>query len=107
MLFHRGDVSIHHKSGHFVVDNAKDGFSLHQLDGATFIRSFAPRVPLKNTWPKQVAFGENGNVVVGGSDHGAVYIFEKRSGHTLQIMEGPQHLLMHTITVRLVDVWVT
>ena len=31
-------------------------------------------------FPKQVAFGEKGDVVVGGSDHGLVYVFDWKTG---------------------------
>lgn len=59
----------------FVVDNARDGFNMHQLDNGAFIRTLLTGSPVKH-FPKQVAFGEDCKVVVGGSDHGAVYLFD-------------------------------
>jgi hypothetical protein len=36
---------------------------------------------------KQVAFAEEGRVVVGGSEHGVVYIFNRLSGLTLATLD--------------------
>lgn len=76
---------------HLVVDDAEDGFALYRLEGAKFIRRLANRYPSINTCPKQVAFGESGKVVVGGSDHGRVYVFDKDTGElreTLIVCDG-------------------
>ena len=62
----------------FVVDNAFDGFDLYQLDKgkAHLLRNFPTGTPTMRT-PKQVTFCEEGRVVVGGSDHGVMYVFDR------------------------------
>ncbi|KAG1827997.1 hypothetical protein EV424DRAFT_1536998 [Suillus variegatus] len=36
--------------------------------------------------PKQVAFGEEGKVVVGGSDNGLVYVFDRKTGDIIETL---------------------
>ena len=80
-----------------MVDNATDGFSLYDLETGKFIRKFPTSVP-KKTHPKQVTYGEGNRIVVGGSDHGAVYVFDRKSGKPLDVLhhanQGPVHTVM-------------
>ncbi|KAG1882038.1 hypothetical protein C8R48DRAFT_562525, partial [Suillus tomentosus] len=94
-----GHAAVHQKRGVFVVDNAADGFTLYRLDGneepvRTFITA-TPRVSV----PKQVAFGAEGRLVVGGSDNGSVYVFERKSGKLLDTLRHSNAGLVQTITV--------
>ena len=68
-----------------MVDNTIDGFSLHQLDTGAYIRTFSTGTPIKGM-PKQVAFGEACQIIVGGSDHSAVYVFDRRTGQRLDVL---------------------
>lgn len=44
-------------------------------------------------------FGEDGKVVVGGSDHGVVYVFDRRTGSQLDILHHANAGLVQTIVV--------
>ncbi|KAF8587774.1 hypothetical protein K439DRAFT_1337198, partial [Ramaria rubella] len=66
----------------FVVDNATNGFDIHQLDNGAHIRTLPTGIPKKRV-PKQVTFGEDSQIIVGGSDHGIVYLFERESGRLI------------------------
>jgi glucose dehydrogenase len=46
-----------------------------------------------------VLFGEDGKVVVGGSDHGSIYVFDRRTGEQLQALKHADGTVL-TITVR-------
>lgn len=81
------------------MDNARNGFDLHQLDNATYIRTFPTGNPIK-VLPKQVAFGEDSRVIIGGSDHGAVYVFDRKTGKPLQVLHHAGNGLVQTIAVR-------
>ncbi len=48
--------------------------------------------------PRQVVFTEESRVVVGGSDHGAVYVFGRKSGTVLQILKHAAKGLVQTVT---------
>jgi hypothetical protein len=76
-----------------------NGFNLHQLDNGAHIHNFLTGTPRKRV-PKQVAFGENSKVVVGGSDHGAAYIFDRETGTTLDLIRHADRGLVQTVTVR-------
>ncbi|KAG2358556.1 hypothetical protein BDR07DRAFT_1379317 [Suillus spraguei] len=78
-----GHAAVYSKRGVFIVDNATDGFTLYRLEGDV---------------PKQVAFGEEGKVVVGGSDHGLVYIFDRKTGETLETLHHADTGLVQTIS---------
>ncbi|KAG1734252.1 uncharacterized protein EDB91DRAFT_1084156 [Suillus paluster] len=70
------------KAWGFVIDNATDGFTLYHLEGkGEPVRTFMTALPSMSV-PKQVAFGEEGKVVAGGSDNGLAYIFNRKMGQT-------------------------
>ena len=46
-----------------------------------------------------MAFGEQGSIIVGGSDHGAIYVFDANNGSTLDVIQHSRGLL-GTIAVR-------
>jgi hypothetical protein len=98
IFFTSGSAAISDRRNQFVVDNNLDGFSLHQLEDGAYIRTFSTGRPKKGV-PKQVAFGEDSKVVVGGSDHGAVYVFDRRTGATLDILHHADEGLVQTLTV--------
>lgn len=82
-----------------VVDNADDGFDMFSSASWHFIRMFDTGEP-ETGGPKGVAFGEEGNVVVTGSDQGTVFVFDV-NGHKQTIrlpFDGCR--LVHRVTVR-------
>ncbi|KAI6028915.1 hypothetical protein F5J12DRAFT_780425 [Pisolithus orientalis] len=76
-----GNVSaaVHLKKGLFMINNAMNGFTMYHLDGAQSIRTFLTDLPPSLAIPKQVGFGEEARVVIGGSDSGCVYIFDRKT----------------------------
>lgn len=85
-----------------MVDNVTDGFDLHQTDDGAFVRTFSTGVATRRV-PKQVAFTEDSQVVVGGSDHGSVYVFDRKSGTRLDVLQHSSSGLVQTIAVREFD----
>ena len=75
-----------------------NGFSLHQLDNGAYIQMFPTGTPIK-AMPKQVAFAEDSRLVVGGSDHGSVYVFDRRTGAPLDVLHHADKGLVQTVTV--------
>ena len=73
-------VSLDHRI--CVIDNVSNGFDIYRLDSGHFIRTLVTREPIR-TYPKGVAFANNCQAIIGGSDHGYVYIFERKSGRIL------------------------
>ncbi|KAF8582630.1 hypothetical protein K439DRAFT_1618146 [Ramaria rubella] len=79
MISH-ANISV--KYNQFIVDNVTDGFDIHQLDNGAHIHTL-PTGILKKRVPKQVTFVEDSQIIVGGSDHGIVYLFEGESGRLI------------------------
>ena len=63
------------------------------------VRTFPTGTPIKR-FPKQVAFGEDDTVVVGGSDHGVIYVFDRKTGDVLDTIIHSRRGLVQTVTVR-------
>ncbi|KAG1865293.1 hypothetical protein F4604DRAFT_1586174 [Suillus subluteus] len=94
-----GHAAVNQKRGVFVVDNATDGFTLYRLEGDEEpVRTFVTAAPSVSV-PKQVAFGAEGRLVIGGSDHGSVYAFERKSGKVFATLCHSNTGLVQTIAV--------
>ncbi|KAG1809291.1 uncharacterized protein BJ212DRAFT_1302540 [Suillus subaureus] len=60
-------------------------FSLHQLDDGACIWTYNTD-PVK-TFPKQVIFGKKATLVIGGSNAGIIYVFDKNEGTLKQELQ--------------------
>ncbi|KAG2746302.1 hypothetical protein P692DRAFT_20739561, partial [Suillus brevipes Sb2] len=88
-----GHAAVNQKRGVFMVNNAADGFTLYRLEGDEEpVRTFVTAAPSMSV-PKQVAFGAEGRLVVGGSDNGS------ESGKLLNTLRHSDAGLVQTITV--------
>jgi hypothetical protein len=81
-----------------VVDNVGSGFDIYKVDSGNFVRTLSTGDPLK-TYPKGVAFVDNSHAIVGGSDHGRVYIFECKTGKVLHKLKHSKQGGAETIAV--------
>ncbi|KAK0487937.1 WD40-repeat-containing domain protein [Armillaria novae-zelandiae] len=87
------------------IDDPAEGAAIYKLqDGAPRVRTFA--VPVKKSRrPRQVAFGEGGKVVVSGSDHGVVYVYERRTGAKMNELKVDHEDWVQTLaTMRLKEI---
>jgi hypothetical protein len=81
------------------MDNAIDGFDMFQLDGGVkLLRKFITKTVDVRT-PKQVVFCEEGKALVGGSDHGLVYVFDRRSGEGIDEIPHADGGMVQTVSV--------
>jgi hypothetical protein len=85
LTWNSGHATINYARSQFVVDNVSNGFDLHQLDNGSFVRNYPTERP-KKRFPRRVAFGEDGKVIVDESDHGVVHVFDRRTGSQLDIL---------------------
>ena len=82
-----------------VIDNITTGFDVYPIYRSTPLHSF--EVPTTRKYVKMAVFGEKGSVVVGGSDHGKVYIFDLKAPQiTRTITHGNPTSLIQVVTVR-------
>ena len=49
---------------------------------------------------KHVVFGENGEVIVGGSDYGKVYVFDRKTGAPLEVLSHAPTGMVQAVVVR-------
>jgi len=81
-----------------VIDNVNNGFDIYKIDSGNFVRTLVTRDPIK-TYPKGVAFANHGQAIVGGSDHGRAYIFERKSGRVITTLNHGKDEGVQTIGV--------
>jgi len=67
-----------------VVDNLTSRYELYSMDGTSPTRSF--EIPNERLYVKMVKFAENGAVIIGGSDHGCVYVFNINNSEPAQVL---------------------
>ena len=94
-----GEADILSEGGRIVVDNTTSGFEFHRLDKLGNYLLYRTGPSREPALPRQVKFGEDGNVVVGGSDHSTVYVFDRKGGHTLELLRHRRNDMVQTVTV--------
>ncbi|KAJ7620531.1 hypothetical protein DFH06DRAFT_1317747 [Mycena polygramma] len=74
-----GCAEYNQTGGVFALDDPLQGIALYRTDHEARVRSF----PVKRTQPfarpRDVCFADNCASVVSGSDHGCIYVFDRRS----------------------------
>ncbi|KAF8170875.1 hypothetical protein K438DRAFT_1773549 [Mycena galopus ATCC 62051] len=74
-----GDVALDTRKGVLCMDESSSGVNLYCLDDHTHVKTF--RVPVtKQQCLRRVNFLDDCQFIVSGSDHGMVYVFNRRSG---------------------------
>ena len=100
--WYSGNVANCPLSGSIVVDNMTDGFDAYTLPRTTPTRHFS--VPMNKKYVKKAVYAERGMTIVGGSDHGTVYIFEIQSSEARQtLIHGKKDVMIQTVEVRIID----
>ncbi|EPQ50208.1 WD40 repeat-like protein [Gloeophyllum trabeum ATCC 11539] len=91
-----GRVAVSSKRRQYVLDNGMDGFDVRDLENnAHVVRLPTDRVKVSR--PKQVAFANDDTLVVGGSDHGVIYVFDRTTGIVLDKYTHSKGGLVQTI----------
>lgn len=76
-----------------------NGFDLYNLSRTAPSRSFV--VPTTKKFAKKGVFGERGNAVVTGSDHGKVYVFMVNKKEPIQRLEhGRENVMIQVVEVK-------
>ncbi|KAF5343334.1 hypothetical protein D9758_014165 [Tetrapyrgos nigripes] len=82
----------------YCIDDITSGCTLYRMTDGSKIQDFKVPRERKAGQPKQVAFGESCKVIVSGSDHGNVYVFDRRSGELLQTLSTGTKSRIHGLT---------
>ena len=79
-----GGAAVDQSHTYVVIDNGVAGYSLHRIDDGTCTWTYDMK--LLKMFPKQVAFAEHGEKIVGGGEDGKVFVFQKASGVLQQVL---------------------
>ena len=97
----RGNVAINYDRGLFAVDNMAQGFSLYTLEDMRFLHKYPTGRPTKR-FPKQVGFDEDCRVLVGSSDHGTIYVFDRKTGLVVETLHHEDDVLLQALVVSII-----
>ncbi|KJA15064.1 hypothetical protein HYPSUDRAFT_208188 [Hypholoma sublateritium FD-334 SS-4] len=84
-----GNAAMDEERSLIVIDNVASGFDIYGLEQSAkgakfkFVRMLEVGKPSK-TYAKSVVFANASQAVIAGSDHGKVYIFDRKSGRVLK-----------------------
>ncbi|KAH7878358.1 WD40-repeat-containing domain protein [Lentinula edodes] len=91
-----GSVAMNSTTNKFVAYTGKS-FQLYRLGSLELVKTFKTELPLV-LFPKQVAFGELENIVVGGSDRGCALVYDVNSEEVLQKLSYPSGGLVQPVS---------
>ena len=94
----RANVAINYDHGNFAMDNVTEWFSLYSLEDMKFLCKYPTGKPMKQ-FHKQVKFGEEGWILVGNSDHGTIYVFDRKTWMVMDTLHHKDNGLAQTVTV--------
>ena len=97
-VHHSGNAAVDIDRKICVVDNLENGFDLYKMDSGVFVKTFITKHVVK-THPKCVVFADRSRLVIGGSDHGRVYVFERKTGQLLKTLTHARKGGVETIAV--------
>ncbi|KAJ7175070.1 quinon protein alcohol dehydrogenase-like superfamily [Mycena crocata] len=99
-----GDAVVNSRKGVFCIDDVFEGPALYRLNDEHRVRTFGVEsTKALEVRPRQIRFADEGGMVVSGSDHGIVYVFETRTGEILEKLRIGAPDWIQTITTTQVD----
>ncbi|KAJ7049586.1 WD40-repeat-containing domain protein [Mycena amicta] len=91
-----GDVAVDVRKGVLCMDDPSSGTNLYRLEDRSLVKTFSVRVTKKYR-PRQVDFSDECRFIISGSDHGVVYIFDRRSGEIVDELRVDPHEWVQTV----------
>lgn len=82
LIFPSGNAAVNARRGVFCVDDPFQGVALYRLDSGARVRTCEVRAK-KTPRPRHVDFAEDCSMIISGSDHGVVYMFDRRTGQVI------------------------
>ncbi|KAF7339056.1 WD40 repeat-like protein [Mycena venus] len=73
-----GDATVDNRRTAVCIDDIDFGAVLYRLDDHQRVKTF--HVPNEDKRPRQVRFVDDSKTIVIGSDHGVIYVFDRRTG---------------------------
>jgi WD40 repeat protein len=80
-------VAFNEEESLIAVDNTFDGYDLYQFGTGSYIRTLPTARVISPRLARQIVFGENGNVLVGGGNDRRITVFDRRNGACLDTLQ--------------------
>jgi hypothetical protein len=98
LTWYRGNADINVRKNVFCIDDPAQGAALFRLQSGARVRTYP--VAIKRTMRvRQVSFAEECSAIVIGSDHGTIYIFDRRSGDVIDELKMGTNGWIQTVIV--------
>ncbi|KAJ7242228.1 WD40-repeat-containing domain protein, partial [Mycena rebaudengoi] len=78
-----GDAGVNQRKGVFCIDDPFQGAALYRLDECRRVKTFGITMTKTFGRPRQVCFADDCTAIVSGSDHGIIYVFDRRTGEVI------------------------
>ena len=99
LMVYSGNIGVCPLYGNILVDNMTNGFDLYSLSCTSPLRSFV--VPMTKAFTKNGVFGEKGQTVITGSNHGKVYVFAVNKAKPIQTLaHGRKGVMIQAVEVK-------
>lgn len=100
MIQGSGNADLNVKKGVFCIDDPAQGAALYCMQSGVRVKTY-PVMVTRSMRERQDVFAEDCSLIVIGSDHGFVYVFDRRtqSGNVLDKLEVSRGNWVQTITV--------
>jgi len=80
----RGHAAVNTNEDTIILDDVSQGVALYKLSVTDRIKTFP--VPHTERRSRNVAFHDGGSTIISGSDHGKVYVFNRRTGDIYDVI---------------------
>ena len=81
----RGHAAINVKEDALIIDDISQGVAVFKLSTTDRLKTFD--IPFKTSRLRSVAFHDRNSAIITGSDHGKVYIFDRRTGDVIDTID--------------------
>ncbi|KAK7444813.1 hypothetical protein VKT23_015130 [Stygiomarasmius scandens] len=81
------NAQVHDTEGFLVVQEAGQGLAVYDLEGFGRVDTFTIQAKRNVPKPCQVATSPDGSILASGSDHGMLYLFDRRSGQCIDRLQ--------------------
>ncbi|KAJ7478959.1 WD40-repeat-containing domain protein, partial [Mycena latifolia] len=98
-----GNTDYNAHKGVVCFDDPWQGPALYRLESDRRIKTFEVKVTKPFPRPRQVCFADDCSSVVSGSDHGVVYVFDRRTGQTSDTLRVDPTDWVQTVTATELD----
>lgn len=81
------------------MDDTSNGFFLFSISNGALVQTYSKTGKVQKRVPKEATFAEDGEVVIGGSNHGYVYVWNRSTGALNQQVRHPDGGLVQKVVV--------